>query len=90
MGLGRILVPLYWYERRILRQPTFYLSGYLETHRDQYVSALRGLEDLVESDGAWNRWIALFLRKKGHLATAAREHCRMRPMRQQWMAINCH
>jgi Fic family protein len=56
--LGRILIPLYLFERKILRQPMFYLSSYLETHRDDYVS---GLRDLGESDGAWNRWIAFFL-----------------------------
>jgi Fic family protein len=56
--LGRLLVPLYLFERKILRQPMFYLSGYLEAHRDDYIAALR---DLGESDGAWNRWISFFL-----------------------------
>ena len=35
-----------------------YLSGYLETHRDDYIAALR---NLGESEGAWNRWITFFL-----------------------------
>jgi len=56
--LGRILIPLYLFERKILRQPMFYLSSYLEAHRDDYIAALR---DLGESEGAWNRWIAFFL-----------------------------
>jgi Fic family protein len=56
--LGRILIPLYLFERKILRQPMFYLSGYLETHRDNYIAALR---DLGKSEGAWNRWISFFL-----------------------------
>jgi Fic family protein len=56
--LGRILIPLYLFERKILRQPMFYLSGYLETHRDDYIAALR---NLGESEGAWNRWITFFL-----------------------------
>jgi len=56
--LGRILIPLYLFERKILRQPMFYLSGYLETHRDGYIAALR---NLGQSEGAWNNWITFFL-----------------------------
>jgi Fic family protein len=56
--LGRILIPLYLFERKILRQPMFYLSGYLETHRDDYIAALKALG---EAEGAWNRWVAFFL-----------------------------
>jgi Fic family protein len=59
--LGRILIPLYLFERKILRQPMFYLSGYLETHRDDYLAALR---DLGESEGGWNRWISFFLQAR--------------------------
>jgi Fic family protein len=56
--LGRILIPLYLFERKILRQPMFYLSGYLETHRDGYIATLR---NLGQSEGAWNNWITFFL-----------------------------
>jgi Fic family protein len=55
--LGRILIPLFLYERRILGRPMFYLSGYLEPHRAEYVTALRELNG-AES---WNRWIRFFL-----------------------------
>ncbi len=57
--LGRMLIPLFLYERRILSQPMFYLSGYLESHREEYVETLRALGIKT---GAWNRWIAFFLR----------------------------
>ncbi len=56
--LGRILIPLYLYEKKILSQPMFYLSAYLETNRDAYVDRLRALG---QNEGAWNRWIAFFL-----------------------------
>ncbi len=56
--LGRILIPLFLYERKVLRQPMFYLSGYLDTHRDDYIQHLRALS---EDPGAWNRWISFFL-----------------------------
>ena len=56
--LGRILLPLYLYEKKILRAPMFYLSAYLDKHRDDYIDHLRNL-GVVQ--GSWNRWIAFFL-----------------------------
>jgi len=56
--LGRILVPLFLYEKEILSRPMFYLSAYLEEHREQYISRLR---DLSNSPKRWNAWIAFFL-----------------------------
>ncbi|MGQ0587728.1 MAG: Fic family protein [Gammaproteobacteria bacterium] len=55
--LGRILVPLFLYERKILSKPVFYLSAYLERHREQYVQGLRKLTDPAN----WQLWIAFFL-----------------------------
>ncbi len=56
--LGRILIPLFLYEKKILSQPMFYLSAYLDSHRDEYISSLRQIGDEPES---WNRWIMFFL-----------------------------
>jgi Fic family protein len=56
--LGRILVPLYLYEKAILSKPMFYLSAYLEEHRSTYIQLLRALDTSKES---WNNWIAFFL-----------------------------
>lgn len=56
--LGRMLIPLYLYEKKMLSRPMFYLSGYLEEHRDVYIELLRALG---EKDGAWNAWISFFL-----------------------------
>ena len=56
--LGRILIPLYLYERKVLRQPMFYLSGYLESHRDEYIQRLRALS---ADPAEWNDWISFFL-----------------------------
>ena len=55
--LGRMLVPLYLYEHKLLSNPVFYLSGYLEAHRDVYYERLRA----ISRDGDWNGWIAFFL-----------------------------
>jgi Fic family protein len=34
--IGRILIPLFLYQRKLLNSPDFYMSGYLEKHRDEY------------------------------------------------------
>jgi Fic family protein len=57
--LGRILIPLFLFEKKILFRPMFYLSEYLEQHRDEYVERLRALTEGAE---AWNEWIKFFLR----------------------------
>ncbi len=56
--LGRILVPIFLYERQLLARPMFYLSAYLESHREEYVGLLRGLD----GPETWSPWIAFFLR----------------------------
>lgn len=55
--IGRILIPLYLYQKRVLSQPMFYLSEYLESHRDEYYARLKG----ISAEGDWNGWIAFFL-----------------------------
>jgi len=57
--LGRIIIPLFLYERKMLPMPVFYLSRYLETHRDEYYAKLRAIDNSAE---AWIDWIAFFLR----------------------------
>ncbi len=56
--LGRILIPLFLFEKEILFRPMFYLSEYLEQHRDEYVSRLRALGSNPDT---WNQWIEFFL-----------------------------
>ncbi len=56
--LGRILVPLFLYEKKLLPRPMFYISAYLEEHREEYVARLRALGQ--RPDG-WNQWILFFL-----------------------------
>jgi Fic family protein len=56
--IGRILIPLFLYEKNLLTRPIFYLSAYLEENRGEYVARLRALG----SDApAWNEWILFFL-----------------------------
>jgi len=56
--LGRIIIPLFLYARRILSRPIFYISSYLEARREKYIEAMAA----VSRDGAWTEWCAFFLR----------------------------
>lgn len=41
----------------MLGGPNFYMSGYLEARRDQYIAFMRA----ISHDGAWTAWCAFFL-----------------------------
>lgn len=56
--LGRIIIPLFLFEKKLLHRPVFYLSAWLEQHRDDYIERLRWLG---RASGAWNAWIRFFL-----------------------------
>ena len=56
--LGRMLIPLYLYQRKLLSSPDFYMSGYLESKREDYQERLRA----VSRDGDWTSWCEFFLR----------------------------
>ena len=64
--IGRILIPLFLYEKKLLSRPMFYLSTYLEAHRAEYVQRLRNLGN----PGSWDEWIAFFLRALSEQAQA--------------------
>lgn len=55
--LGRMLIPLFLHQRKLLTRPEFYMSGYLERNREEYQERLRA----VSRDGAWTEWCAFFL-----------------------------
>lgn len=56
--IGRLLIPLFLYAKKVLSSPMFYLSGYLESNRDEYYERLKAIS--LEQD--WNGWVAFFLR----------------------------
>lgn len=62
--IGRILIPLFLYQKKQLSQPMFYLSEYLEANRDEYYQRLRNISEQQD----WNGWIAFFLRAITHQA----------------------
>jgi Fic family protein len=56
--LGRMIIPLFLYQAKLLQRPAFYISAYLETHRDAYYDRLLA----VSRDGDWSGWCEFFLR----------------------------
>lgn len=55
--VGRMLVPLFLFEKRVLGSPMFYLSSYLEAHRQEYCDRLLA----ITTEGDWTGWLAFFL-----------------------------
>ena len=65
--IGRLLIPIFLYQKKTLSQPMFYLSEYLETHREEYYQRLKS----ISQDGDWNGWILFFLKA---IAVQAKEN----------------
>lgn len=55
--LGRMLLPLFMYEKKLLSSPMFYLSEYLESHRDEYYDRLGAVSRFRD----WEGWVEFFL-----------------------------
>lgn len=55
--IGRLLIPLFLYGKGVIQTPSFYLSDYLEKHRDQYYAGLQG----ISAENNWSTWVSFFL-----------------------------
>lgn len=55
--LGRMLIPLFLWQNRLIQTPMFYASAYLEANRDAYYEHLLA----VSRDGDWTGWCRFFL-----------------------------
>jgi len=64
--LGRLIIPLFLYEKNAVGRPNFYLSAYFERHRDIYMAALKGLN---ARPGNWEHWVRFFLKAVAAQAT---------------------
>ncbi len=56
--IGRMLIPLFLFEKQVIPYPTFYLSSYLESNRDEYYDRLNA----ISHDGDWEGWVCFFLK----------------------------
>lgn len=55
--LGRILIPLFLFQKNYLYKPAFYLSEYFESNRDEYYQRLNN----ISTNNDWQSWIEFFL-----------------------------
>lgn len=63
--IGRILIPLYLYNKKVIDYPNFFLSEALERDKHKYY---RFLND-TRYKGDWNQWIHFFLQAVIHQAS---------------------
>jgi len=56
--LGRMFIPLFLFEKKLIQSPMFYISAYLESNRDAYYERLLA----VSRDGSWSDWCLFFLK----------------------------
>lgn len=55
--IGRMLITLLLWKKGVISQPHFYISGYLEEHKDEYIERMRR----VSSHQEWTEWCLFFL-----------------------------
>ena len=56
--IGRIMIPLFLYEKKLLKYPSLYVSEFFEKSRKEYYSNLWA----ISNKNAWNQWINYFLK----------------------------
>jgi Fic family protein len=56
--IGRMLITLNLWRTKLLAQPHFYISGYFEENKDEYIEQMRE----VSRTNNWNPWIKFFLK----------------------------
>ncbi|MDY0041542.1 MAG: hypothetical protein RBS57_14615, partial [Desulforhabdus sp.] len=53
-----MLIPLFLFNNKLVQQPVFYMSAYLENNRNVYYERLLA----ISKDGDWSGWCAFFLK----------------------------
>lgn len=82
--LGRMLITLSLWQHRLISEPHFYISGFFEEHRDEYIDLMRE----VSADGNWTAWISFFLKGIEHQANANLEiSLQIRNLYEEYKAI---
>ena len=81
--VGRLLITFLLTESKILHKPVLYLSHYFKQHRQAYYEHLQDVRD----HGAWEAWLAFFLRGVIAVANeAAKTARRILDLREQHRA----
>jgi len=88
--LGRMLIPLFLYQRELLHAPMFYLSEYLEANRQEYYDRLLA----VSSQDDWTGWCGFFLRALQQQARENEQKARrilaLYDEKKKWMVDTTH
>ena len=86
--VGRLLIAVLLTERGLLQKPVLYLSRYFKQHRQAYYEHLQA----VRTRGAWEPWLAFFLRGVIEVAAEAAETARriLQLREQHRTAITTH
>lgn len=69
--IGRLIIPLMLYQKKLLSYPFIYLSEFFEEHRRDYYDLLRGVSEKED----WESWLAFFLRGIEVQAEKSMETC---------------
>ena len=56
--IGRMLITLVLWSSGLISEPHFYISGYFEANKDEYIDIMRG----VSKNGDWIEWCSFFLK----------------------------
>lgn len=56
--IGRMLIPLFLYYKKVISRPILYVSEYLENNRDEYYYKLNN----IDNENGWIDWILFFLK----------------------------
>ena len=82
--IGRLLIILFLYARRVLPKPLLYLSDYFERNRDAYMDHLYR----ISATGEWEPWLSFFLTGVAQQATDALERSRrIRQLQDQYRTL---
>lgn len=57
--IGRLIIPLFLFEKKILSRPMFYMSAYFDEFREEYIYNLRNIGVVEDS---WTKWTIFFLK----------------------------
>jgi Fic family protein len=55
--IGRMLITLWLWSSGLISAPHFYISGFMEEHKDEYIDRMRK----VSEEGDWEAWCSFFL-----------------------------
>ncbi len=63
--IGRMLITLMLWKLDIISQPNFFVSGYFEVNKDEYIERMRA----VSAEADWTGWVVFFLQAMHAQAT---------------------